>query len=266
MSERARGGDRPPPVDASRARPAPALARSTTTLFSHRFPPRSPPRSPRAIPHDPSRPFIVISTRCRGRSVARVTRMRSRAGAVKRPRASSSRARCAPSDDDDDERGRRGGRRRETPTARRPRRVVRASRGALARHSHIRMSSTRAARARAGTTRGTSIRRVVRRPSSVVVETRRESVKKKNGRSSRTSLAELARSLVRSRARDDVARNDRARRRVSSKSAGPVASLHFFIRARGYRVEACVKSMYVCEWFDTVKKRKKRCRRPVYVQ
>jgi hypothetical protein len=45
----------------------------------------------------------------------------------------------------------------------------------------------------------------------------------------------------------------------------PVASLHFFIRARGYRVEACVKTMYVCEWFDTVKKRKKRCRRPVYV-
>ena len=201
MSERARGGDRPPPVDASRARPAPALARSTTTLFSHRFPPRSPPRSPRAIPHDPSRPFIVISTRCRGRSVARVTRMRSRAGAVKRPRASSSRARCAPSDDDDDERGRRGGRRRETPTARRPRRVVRASRGALARHSHIRMSSTRAARARAGTTRGTSIRRVVRRPSSVVVETCRESVKKKTGaRRVPRSLSSRVRSFARARA------------------------------------------------------------------
>ena len=201
MSERARGCDRPPPVDASRARPAPAPARSTTTLFSHRFPPRSPPRSPRAIPHDPSRPFIVISTRCRGRSVARVTRMRSRAGAVKRPRASSSRARCAPSDDDDDERGRRGGRRRETPTARRPRRVVRASRGALARHSHIRMSSTRAARARAGTTRGTSIRRVVRRPSSVVVETRRESVKKKTGaRRVPRSLSSRVRSFARARA------------------------------------------------------------------
>ena len=265
MSERARGGDRPPPVDASRARPAPALARSTTTLFSHRFPPRSPPRSPRAIPHDPSRPFIVISTRCRGRSVARVTRMRSRAGAVKRPRASSSRARCAPSDDDDDERGRRGGRRRETPTARRPRRVVRASRGALARHSHIRMSSTRPARARGNDARDIHS---TRRPSSIVRRRRDASREReeKNGRSSRTSLAELARSLVRSRARDDVARNDRARRRVSSKSAGPVASLHFFIRARGYRVEACVKSMYVCEWFDTVKKRKKRCRRPVYVQ
>ena len=107
-----------------------------------------------------------------------------------------------------------------------------------------------------------------RRPSSIVRRRRDASREReeKNGRSSRTSLAELARSLVRSRARDDVARNDRARRRVSSKSAGPVASLHFFIRARGYRVEACVKSMYVCEWFDTVKKRKKRCRRPVYVQ
>jgi hypothetical protein len=109
-----------------------------------------------------------------------------------------------------------------------------------------------------------------RRPSSVVRRRRDASREReeKNGRSARTSLAELARSLVRSRARDDVARNDRARRRVSStsKSAGPVASLHFFIRARGYRVEACVKSMYVCEWFDTVKKRKKRCRRPVYVQ
>ena len=44
------------------------------------------------MPHDASRSRIVISTRCRGRSVARVTRMRSRAGAVKRPRASSSRA------------------------------------------------------------------------------------------------------------------------------------------------------------------------------
>ena len=226
MSERARGCDRPPPVDASRARPAPAPARSTTTLFSHRFPPRSPPPSPRAIPHDPSRPFIVISTRCRGRSVARVTRMRSRAGAVKRPRASSSRARCAPSDDDDDERGRRGGRRRETPTARRPRRVVRASRGALARHSHIRMSSTRA-RARAGTTRGTSIRRVVRRPSSVVVETRRESVKKKTGaRRVPRSLSSRVRSFARARAtmwRATTARGAACRRRRSR----PGPSLRF---------------------------------------
>jgi hypothetical protein len=62
------------------------------------------------------------------------------------------------------------------------------------------MSSTRA-RARAGTTRGTSIRRVVRRPSSVVVETRRESVKKKTGaRRVPRSLDSRVRSFARARA------------------------------------------------------------------
>ena len=57
------------------------------------------------------------------------------------------------------------------------------------------------ARARAGTTRGTSIRRVVRRPSSVVVETRRESVKKKTGaRRVPRSLSSRVRSFARARA------------------------------------------------------------------
>ena len=57
-----------------------------------------------------------------------------------------------------------------------------------------------AARAR-GTTRGTSIRRVVRRPSSVVVETRRESVKKKTGaRRVPRSLSSRVRSFARARA------------------------------------------------------------------
>ena len=189
--------------------------------------------------------------------------MRSRAGAVKRPRASSSRAVRT---ERRRGRGERTTRRTSTrdshraspaPSRSRARRRVRASFPL-----HIRMSST--ARAYAGTTRGTSIRRarVVRRPSS---SRRVAREKRKNGRSSRTSLAGLARSLVRSCARDDVRGNDRARRRVSSRRSRPVASLHFFIRARGYRVEACVKTMYVCEWFDTVKKRKKRRRRPVYV-
>ncbi len=52
------------------------------------------------------------------------------------------------------------------------------------------------------------------RASSVVRRRRGASRerKEKNGRSSRTSLAGLARSLVRSRARDDVRGNDRARR------------------------------------------------------
>ena len=191
--------------------------------------------------------------------------MRSRAGAVKRPRASSSRA----------VRTERRRRRRER-TARRtstrdshraspaPSRS-RAARRPRASFPHPNVIHPRAARARGNDARDIHS---TRRPSSVVRRRRDASREReeKNGRSSRTSLAGLARSLVRSRARDDVARNDRARRRVSSKSARPVASLHFFIRARGYRVEACVKSMYVCEWFDTVKKRKKRCRRPVYVQ
>ena len=233
-----------------RARVPPALARSTTTLFSHRFPPRSPPRSPRAIPHDPSRPFIVISTRCRGRS-RRVTRMRSRAGAVKRPRASSSRARCAPSDDDDDERGRRGGRRRETPP-----RVARA--GSFARpgrpraSSHIRIIHPRRARARGRAGHHFDASSVVHRPSS---SRRVASVKKKTGaRRVPRSLSSRVRSFARARAtmwRATTARGAACRR------SRPGPSLRFiFIRARGYRVEACVKSMYVCEWFDTVKRKK----------
>ena len=165
------------------------------------------------MPHDASRSRIVISTRCRGRSVARVTRMRSRAGAVKRPRASSSRAVRTE---------RRRGRRREIPTARRPRRVVRDAR---ARHFHIRMSSTRA---RAGTTRGTSIRRAGR-PSSVgrpFVETRRESVEKKK-RALVAYLARRTRAFARSRvrARRCAGQRPRAAPRFVGVGVGP--SLRF---------------------------------------
>jgi len=225
VSERARGCDRPPPVDASRARPAPARARSTTTLFSHRFPPRSPPPSPRAIPHDASRPLIVISTRCRGRSVARVTRMRSRAGAVKRPRASSSRAVRT---ERRRGRGERTARRTSTrdshraspaPSRSRAARRVRASFP----HPNVIHPRAHARERRAGHPFDARASSVVRRRR----DASRES-KEKNGRSSRTSLAGLARSLVRSRARDDVRRNDRARRRVSSESASARRFASFF--------------------------------------
>ena len=261
MSERARRRDRPPPVDASRARPSPARARSTTTLFSHRFPPRSPRPSPRARPHDASPPLIVISTRCRGRSVARVTRMRSRAGAVKRPRASSSRA---------------------VRTERRRGRGERTTRRTSTRDSHRASPAPRRSRARRrvrasfphpnvihrARIRGNDARDIhstrARRPSSVVVEARRERERKKTGaRRVPRSLDSRVRSFARARATMCGATTALGARFVSSSR--PVASLHFFIRARGYRVEACVKTMYVCEWFDTVKKRKKRRRRPVYV-
>ena len=114
---------------------------------------------------------------------------------------------------------------RETPTARRPRRVIRAPRGAFARHFHIRMSSTRA-RVRGNDARDIHSTRA-RRPSSVVVETRRERVQKKTGaRRVPRSLDSRVRSFA--RARDDVARNDRARRRVSSASASARRFASFF--------------------------------------
>ena len=140
----------------------------------------------------------------------------------------------------------------------------RAARRPRASFPHPNVIHPRAARARGNdardihSTRGSS---VVRRSS--VVETRRESVEKKTGarRVPRSSDARV-RSFARSRATMCGATTARG---AAFRRRRPVASLHFFIRARGYRVEACVKSMYVCEWFDTVKKRKKRCRRPVYV-
>ena len=115
------------------------------------FPPRSPPPSPRAIPHDPSRPFIVISTRCRGRSVARVTRdaisrRRRKAPAGRRRRARGAHRATTTTTREDGE---------EDVDERLPPRVIPTSerhppaRRARARHSHIRTSSTRAARARA---------------------------------------------------------------------------------------------------------------------
>ena len=88
---------------------------------------------------------------------------------------------------------------RETPTARRPRRVVRAPRGAHARHFHIRMSSTRA-RGRGNDARDIHSTRA-RRPSSVVVETRRERVQKKTGaRRVPRALDSRVRSFARARA------------------------------------------------------------------
>lgn len=174
------------------------------------------------MPHDASRSRIVISTRCRGRSVARVTRMRSRAGAVKRPRASSSRAARASATtttrrEDDD----------EDVDERFPPRVARAESFG----TRARVISTSEchppARARERRAGHPFDARVVRRPSVVRRRDASRECREKNGRSSRTSLVGRARSLVRAFARDDVRGNDRARRRVSSASARRFASFFY---------------------------------------
>ena len=187
--------------------------------------------------------------------------MRSRAGAVKRPRASSSRAVRT---ERRRGRGERTTRRTSTrdshraspaPSRSRARRRVRASFP----HPNV----IHRARIRGNDARDIHSTRA-RRPSSVVVEARRERERKKTGaRRVPRSLDSRVRSFARARATMCGATTALGARFVSSSR--PVASLHFFIRARGYRVEACVKTMYVCEWFDTVKKRKKRRLRPVYV-
>ena len=245
-----------------RARVPPRLSRDRRRRYS---PIVSLPVLPLVPSRDSSRPVPTLAHGSRhgaavGRSRGRRGSYRSRAGAVKLSATLVvARARCAPSDDDDDEDGEEDGDERLPPRVARAESFARpeALPASAIRHPRSDVIHPRA-RARARERRA-GHPRSTRRPSSIVRRRRdasREREEKTGARRVPRSLSSRVRSFARARATMWRA-TTRARRRVSSKSAGPVASLHFFIRARGYRVEACVKSMYVCEWFDTAPKKEK---------